>query len=129
MSDVTILEQLMELRSLLNLTNSWTQETSARDDKGDPCSPQSKEAVCFCLYGAAAVVQKRMAGHENSSFGSFIEYMRRGVMGKGHLNFASFNDDPDTNYVTIVEFIDELIHVEQAHTQRMHDLLEGVKAL
>lgn len=114
MRDVTILEQLFELRGLLNLPSAWTQETSARDADGEPCSPQSKEAVCFCLYGAAAVVQKRMAGHENSSFGSFIEYMRRGVMGKSHLNFASFNDDPDTNYTTIVDFIDELIHTEQA---------------
>lgn len=129
MSDVTILEQLMELRSLLNLPNSWTQGTSARDVKGDPCSPQSKDAVCFCLYGAAAVVQKRMAGHENSNFGSFIEYMRRGVMGKSHLNFASFNDDPNTNHVTIVDFIDDMIHVEKEYTQRMRDLLEGVKAL
>ena len=50
------LEQLKQIRELLNKPEHWTQNASARDNFGKHVDSRSPSAVCWCLSGAISKI-------------------------------------------------------------------------
>lgn len=54
------LEELKAIKELLSLRSAWTERCDARNISGISVVPESDEATCWCLYGAAY----RIAGYD-----------------------------------------------------------------
>ena len=59
-----ISDVLIKAKTLIQDPESWTQGVSARDILYEPVPATSRDAVCFCTYGAVA----RALGLENSTY-------------------------------------------------------------
>jgi hypothetical protein len=55
---MSMLQDLIGIRKLLELPERWTQDTAARDKRGQPIFSDDKDAVQFCLMGAVQLITK-----------------------------------------------------------------------
>ena len=57
-----ISEKLEAAKALIADPKNWTQDTYARDVHGEPTSPESMDAVCWCSLGALKKTDSYLEG-------------------------------------------------------------------
>jgi hypothetical protein len=85
----------MTIQELLSDESKWTKGTAARNSSGSPVHPTNKNAVKFCLIGAAV------------RCGVDKELIQPAVKELGFCRISIFNDHPDTTFADIRRVIEE----------------------
>jgi hypothetical protein len=93
----------MTLQELFSDESKWTKGASARDAYGNPCRWTSKQAVCFCLYGAIA---KAYADDKEHNFKEITDKLRVYVFKQTGQPLSVFNDDFNTSFQDIRRVIE-----------------------
>jgi len=109
---VTISETLAKLADELEAhPEHWTQGHYARDSRGVAVTPDSREAVCWCMKGlffreAAALLlpNYRVTWHVTS----LSDHVRSVLRRKGFLaNVSAYNDNRDRTVTEVIETLRE----------------------
>lgn len=66
---VSVAKILNRAADLIEKPGAWTQDAAARDSSGRRIEPTSREAVCWCTWGAIAKVGGK---HERVAFDALI---------------------------------------------------------
>ena len=91
----------MKVQDLLTDESKWTQESYAKNAKGNAVKWTSQFAVCWCLSGAVRKCYSDLQQFE------ILKKIRNFIKNKvGHTNIASFNDK--ATFQDICNLIEEL---------------------
>ena len=93
----------MKISDILTDESKWTRGVFARNENDDPVDSLSKEAVKFCLIGAA----NRACYESNSSDVRSIDRLHQIVVKRGYTSVSMFNDASDVTFSDILEVIKE----------------------
>jgi hypothetical protein len=91
-------EELLAMRELLAAPGAWTKWAEARTATGIVTSPNSSDAVCFCLRGA----QHRLGMSEDA-----CDYLHSAInKATGYPFWVDFNDAHNRTHLEVVEMIE-----------------------
>lgn len=88
-------EVLERAAALIEPEGAWTRGTYSLDASGERVPPASREAACWCLYGA---IDRVLAGKRADPHHHPDDYLYR-ALGAGP---ADFNDAPDRTQPEVV---------------------------
>lgn len=89
----------MKISEILDNESAWTKECYARDDDGLSIQPLDRNAVCFCLLGAAYVADRIDPTVKH------LDLLREAAKKELYDNVVHFNDDPNTTFRDVQEFL------------------------
>lgn len=89
---MNVSEILSKAADLIEPEGAWTQGSAARDANGHEIDPQSREAACWCVYGAL----DRVAGDRFQRGIGFIEEAT------GQVLISVWNDAPERTQAEVV---------------------------
>jgi hypothetical protein len=105
------LDVLKKAREVISDPAAWTQGSSARDEEGRSCSPDSYGAVCFCSIGACDLASKVLDAVD--CYGTALGALRNFMSQKGYDRYiADFNDR--SNHAEVLAIFDETIKYEES---------------
>ena len=101
-------QAFIEMRQLLKAPESWIKGSYAKTGEfGYEAEPESKEATCFCLLGAA----RKVASSDKALFCD-VYFAIRQMVRLFHVEsvrstapIPDFNDAPKTTHADILEFL------------------------
>lgn len=97
---------LRSARKLIERPENWTKGTVARDALGFPVPALSKEAACYCAFGATMVIE----GPGRITDAPIYLDDAAKVLSAGLHDFVSyFNDDDATKHSDILALFDKAI--------------------
>lgn len=115
-----VLDELRELRKLLEDPRRWTKGTFARNIEGFEVSASNPDAVCWCLEGAIAKIvgDEIAASDEGSIFYTPLFNVIAACLSTAEIEgsgIAGFNDAEDTTHQDVLNLLDgALEYVESA---------------
>lgn len=102
-----MIDELLQVRLLIEKEENWTQKSWAKDGHGRPCPPRDPRACRFCLTGA---VEKVVC--QNDSQCQLLNFLN-GVAAKefGKQGVFAFNDELGRKHGDILGFLDRAIEI------------------
>jgi hypothetical protein len=89
-----VLEVLIAAKKVIEKPSKWTRTWLARDESGEPVSPNSADAVCFCAVGAIRKVIDEEIGLSKIG-GEVVDALDRASMSMYRHDITSANDRTD----------------------------------
>lgn len=114
---MTTLALLEGMRRVLETPDKWTRQVYSKDSRGYNVEPTDKEAVCFCLQGAALSLRKVLNWYTyrhaiftlQKEFNAWLGQEEDSLhAGKGWY-IANWNDAKDRTYEEVIAFLDARI--------------------
>lgn len=102
-----ITTQLIAEKKLLSDPSRWTKGHFARDANGLHIDYLSKNAVCWCQFGAAQKI--RATGFCDDTVKMCQRIKTDIVLSYGFGSSIVFNDHPDTTHEMLMKFYDDCI--------------------
>lgn len=94
----------MKIQKLLNTEKRWCRGAEARDIHGTPVSPQSPEAVQWCLLGAI----NKCYGSYTNDYDKIFDRLRNTIEAPRKIfGVANFNDRASTTFADIQKLIEK----------------------
>lgn len=93
----------MKIHELLSDPSKWTKYMYAKDKNGDGIGSRDKEAVCWCLTGAA---MKCYLDGQSLDFHCYIEILNKIKIRIGGDHITTFNDN--STYEEVYNLVKEL---------------------
>ncbi len=110
-----LLTDLKALGTLLNNPSNWTKGTMARTINHQAVTASDKNAVCWCLTGAARKVASSDIG---KNYYDRVTNMAHALRPGGRV--VTYNDSEHTSHSMILATIDNAIRREEAHVATTH---------
>ena len=112
--DNKIIDNLKNVREILKDQDSWTKGKPARDIVGNPISSISKEATCWCLYGAIikSSIEKfspRLDMPGGKIEDDTIDYLNYFLPEYKFRHIVNFNDWVTTKHEDVMKLLDDAI--------------------
>lgn len=104
----TVRATLKQARRLI-AEKGWTQDTYARDANGERVDEDSRQATCFCIYGAVKRAKPQWLVEQDTM--DCLDDLAAGIT--GFRNIVGFNDRPTTTREDVLAALDQAIEVAE----------------
>ena len=99
---------LRKARALIEKPENWAKGDLAYDGAGDPVEPEHNEACAWCAVGAICRVENELRVFATGATASLSLNLNPPRI------VASFNDDPNTTHIDVLDAFDRAIAAEEA---------------
>ena len=103
-------EEIKKVRALLDSPEAWTQISLAKNEKDETTCVFSDDACKWCVQGAFMHVTNA-TDQADDDFDDVWRYIDSKSVEITGMYLVDFNDDVNTDYYDVLEFIDKVLYV------------------